>query len=177
VTRKIQVSVPAGVEDGSQLRMAGEGESGINGGPPGDLYILLRVKPHPFFKRDGYDLYCEVPITFVQAALGDEIEVPTLTGKVKLKIPPGTQSETYFRLRGKGVPRLRGHGYGDQHVKVVVVVPKRLTERQKQLLRQFAEEEAAMEGSGDKAESADKAMNGQETRFFDRMRKAFRGES
>lgn len=165
VTRKIQVNIPAGVEDGSQLRMAGEGEAGVNGGPPGDLYILLRVKPHPFFSRDGDDIYCEVPITFVQAALGDEIEVPTLDGRVKLKIPPGTQSETYFRIRGKGVPRLRGHGQGDQHVKVVVVVPTRLTERQKQLLREFAEEGDAAEG-----------MGGQEQTFFERMKRAFRGE-
>jgi len=174
VTRKIQVNIPAGVEDGSQLRMAGEGESGVNGGPPRDLYILLRVKPHPFFSRDGYDLYCEVPISFVQAALGDEIEVPTLTGKVKLKIPPGTQSETYFRLRGKGVPRLRGHGQGDQHVKVVVVVPKRLTERQKQLLWEFAAEEALQQEPP--ADRAGKGPGGQET-LFDRMKRAFRGEA
>ncbi len=178
VTRKIQINIPAGVEDGSQLRMAGEGEAGVNGGPPGDLYILLRIKPHPFFSRDGYDIYCEVPITFVQAALGDEIEVPTLDGRVKLKIPAGTQSETYFRLRGKGVPRLRGHGQGDQHVKVIVKVPKQLTERQKQLLREFAleEGEVAEQLANGMAETISEDMDGQEDTFFGRMKRAFRGE-
>ncbi|GAB7386307.1 molecular chaperone DnaJ [Bacillaceae bacterium] len=158
--RKIHIKIPAGVDDGAQLRVAGEGEPGINGGPPGDLYVVLRVKPHEFFERDGDDIYCEIPLTFAQAALGDEVEVPTLTGKVKLKIPPGTQTGTYFRLKGKGVPRLRGYGQGDQHVKVVVVTPTNLTERQKELLREFA------------------ALGGEETHqgqsFFERMKKAFK---
>jgi molecular chaperone DnaJ len=158
--RKIHVKIPPGVDDGSQLRMSGEGESGLRGGPPGDLYIVLRVKEHEFFEREGDDIYCEVPLTFAQAALGDEIEVPTLTEKVKLKIPPGTQTGTYFRLKGKGVPRLRGYGSGDQHVKVTVVTPTNLTEHQKELFRQLA----ASEGE---------QMNGQHQNLFERMKRAF----
>lgn len=161
--RKIHIKIPAGVDDGAQLRVAGEGEAGLRGGPPGDLYVVLHVKPHDFFEREGDDLYCEVPITFAQAALGDEIEVPTLTEKVKLKIPPGTQTHTYFRLKGRGVPRLRGYGQGDQHVKVVVVTPTNLTEEQKRLLREFA----AL--GGEAGSGADESLLG-------RMRRAFRGE-
>ncbi|MCF6092863.1 molecular chaperone DnaJ [Microaerobacter geothermalis] len=161
--RTIHVKIPAGVDDGARLRVSGEGEPGINGGPPGDLYILIRVKPHEFFERDGDDIYCEVPITFVQAALGDEIEVPTLDGKVKLKVPAGTQTGTYFRLKGKGVPHLRGYGQGDQHVKVVIVTPTKLTEKQKELLREFAGI------SGDHYQE-------EESSFFEKMKKAFRGE-
>lgn len=161
--RKIQVRIPAGVDDGSQIRISGEGESGTRGGPPGDLYIVIRVKPHEFFDREGDDIYCEVPLTFAQAALGDEIEIPTLTGKVKLKIPAGTQTGTYFRLKGKGVPRLRGHGQGDQHVKVVVVTPSRLNEQQKELLREFARL------SGEETHERDQNI-------FERMKKAFLGE-
>lgn len=161
--RKIHVKIPAGVDDGAQLRIAGEGEAGLRGGPPGDLYVVLNVRPHEFFEREGDDLYCEIPITFAQAALGDEIEVPTLTEKVKLKIPPGTQTHTYFRLKGKGVPRLRGYGQGDQHVKVVVVTPTNLTEEQKRLLREFA----AL--GGETAGASDESL-------FGRMRRAFRGE-
>ena len=122
------------------LEIAGQGEPGINGGATRGSYIVLRVKPHDFFERDGQDIYCEMPITFVQAALGAEIEVPTLTGRVKLKIPAGTQTGTYFRISGKGVPAVRGMSAGDQRVRVKIVVPKKLTERQKELLRQFAEE-------------------------------------
>lgn len=166
VRRKIHLNIPAGVDDGAQLRVAGEGEAGINGGPPGDLYVVLHVKPHPFFEREGNDIYCQVPITFVQAALGDEIEVPTVDGRVKLKIPAGTQTETFFRLRGKGVPYLRGSGRGDQHVKVRVVTPKHLSERQKELLREFA---------GISGEAPQEAPASEEG-FFDRMKRAFRGE-
>ncbi|TJY43463.1 molecular chaperone DnaJ [Cohnella pontilimi] len=162
--RKIHVKIPAGVDDGSQLRMTGEGEGGQRGGPPGDLYIVLRVKSHDFFEREGDDIYCEIPLTFAQAALGDEIEVPTLTEKVKLKIPAGTQTGTYFRLKGKGVPKLRGYGQGDQHVKVTVVTPTSLTEEQKNLLREFA----ATAG-----ESTHEQHGGS---IFDRMKKAFLGD-
>jgi molecular chaperone DnaJ len=161
--RKIHVKVPAGVDDGAQLRVSGEGEAGVRGGPPGDLYIVIRVKAHDFFEREGDDIYCEVPLTFAQAALGDEIEIPTLTGKVNMKIPAGTQTDTYFRLKGKGVPRLRGIGNGDQHVKVVVVTPTNLTEQQKDLLREFA----GMSGE----QTHDKQQN-----IFERMKKAFLGE-
>ena len=164
--RRIHIRIPAGVDDGSQLRIAGEGEPGLRGGPPGDLYIVIRVKPHEFFEREGDDIYCEVPLTFTQAALGDEIEVPTLTERVKLRIPPGTQTGTYFRLRGKGVPRLRRGGSGDQHVRVVVVTPTNLTERQKELLRELGKELGArpVEVTHDKHRS-----------LFDRMKKAFLG--
>jgi molecular chaperone DnaJ len=164
--RKIHIRIPAGVDDGSQLRIAGEGEPGLRGGPPGDLYIVIRVRPHEFFERDGDDIYCEVPLTFTQAALGDEIEVPTLTERVKLRIPPGTQTGTYFRLRGKGVPRLRRGGSGDQHVKVVVVTPTNLSERQKELLRELGKEL----GSVPVEETHDKHRS-----LFERMKKAFLG--
>ena len=112
---------------------------GTNGGPAGDLYVVFHVRSHEFFERDGDDVYCEMPITFVQAALGDEIEVPTLHGKVKLKVPAGTQTGTKFRLRGKGIPNVRGRGIGDQHIIVKVITPTKLSERQKQLLQEFAE--------------------------------------
>ncbi|WP_019119955.1 molecular chaperone DnaJ [Brevibacillus massiliensis] len=166
VRRKIHLNIPAGVDDGAQLRVAGEGEPGVNGGPPGDLYVVLRVKPHEFFEREGNDIYCEMPINFAQAALGDEIEVPTVDGRVKLKIPAGTQTETYFRLRGKGVPHLRGSGRGDQHVKVRVVTPTKLSEKQKELLREFADL-----GSGVPQE-----VPHNDESFFDKVKRAFRGE-
>jgi molecular chaperone DnaJ len=162
--RKINVKIPAGVDDGSQLRMSGEGEGGLRGGPPGDLYIVLRVKSHDFFEREGDDIACEVPLTFAQAALGDELEVPTLTEKVKLKIPAGTQTGTYFRLKGKGVPKLRGYGQGDQHVKVTIVTPTTLTDQQKDLLREFA------------ATSGESTHEQHQNSIFDRMKKAFLGD-
>ena len=119
--------------------MSGQGEPGINGGPAGDLYVVFHVRNHDFFERNGDDVYCEMPITFAQAALGDEIEVPTLHGKVKLKVPGGTQTGTRFRVKGQGVPNVRGYGTGDQHVLIKVVTPSKLTEKQKQLLREFAD--------------------------------------
>jgi molecular chaperone DnaJ len=161
--RKIHVKIPAGVDDGAQLRVSGEGESGTKGGPSGDLYIVIRVKSHDFFEREGDDIYCEVPLTFAQAALGDEIEIPTLTEKVKLKIPSGTQTGTFFRLKGKGVPRLRGYGQGDQHVKVVIITPSNLTDEQKELLRQFS----GLNGDH---------MHEKQQSLFERMKKAFLGE-
>jgi len=168
VRRKIHLNIPAGVDDGAQLRVSGEGEPGANGGPPGDLYVVLRVKQHEFFEREGNDIYCEVPLTYAQAALGDEIEVPTVDGRVKLKIPAGTQTETFFRLRGKGVPHLRGSGRGDQHVKVRVITPTKLSDKQKELLRELAElsgEKPGQHGGGVEDES-----------FFEKMKRAFRGE-
>jgi len=137
--RAIHIKVPGGVDNGSRLRMAGEGEGGARGGPPGDLYVYISVKPHKVFRRDGYDVFCEIPITFSQAALGDEIEVPTLEGKTKLRIPEGTQTGSNFRMKGKGIPNLRGFGRGDQHILVKVVTPTALTEKQRELMRQFAE--------------------------------------
>lgn len=164
--RRIKVNIPAGVDDGAQIRMSGEGEGGQRGGPAGDLYIVLRVKSHEFFEREGDDIYCEVPLTFVQAALGDEVEIPTMTEKVKLKVPAGTQTGTYFRLKGKGVPKLRGYGTGDQHVKVTIVTPTNLTDDQKELLRQFG---------GLNGESTNEQGEHHES-IFERMKKAFRGE-
>ncbi|WAA10366.1 molecular chaperone DnaJ [Fervidibacillus albus] len=161
--KKIHIKIPAGIDDGQQLRVAGQGEPGVNGGPPGDLYIVFYVKSHEFFQREGDDIYCEVPITFVQAALGDEIEVPTLNGKVKLKIPAGTQTNTKFRLRGKGVQNVRGNGVGDQHITVKIVTPTKLTEKQKQLLREFAE-------------ISGQTIDEQEDSFFGKMKRAFKGE-
>ncbi|OAH56063.1 molecular chaperone DnaJ [Domibacillus aminovorans] len=137
--KKINVKVPAGIDEGQQIRLTGQGEAGVNGGPAGDLYIVFRVMQHELFEREGDDIYCEMPVTFVQASLGDEIEVPTIQGKVKLKIPAGTQSGTTFRLRGKGVANVRGYGTGDQHVHVKVITPIKLSEKQKHLLREFAE--------------------------------------
>lgn len=136
--RKLKVKIPAGVDTGSVISIRGEGEPGIKGGPPGDFYVVINVKPHKIFTRDGYDVICEMPITFVQAALGDELEVPTLEGKVKYKMPEGTQSGTIFRLKGKGIAHPKGYGKGDQYVKVIIEVPTKLSEKQKEMLREFA---------------------------------------
>jgi molecular chaperone DnaJ len=138
--RKIHIKIPAGVDTGSVIPLRGEGEPGTKGGPTGDLYIVIRVRPHEIFQRDGNDVICEIPITFVQATLGDEFIVPTLDGKVKYKIPEGTQTGTIFRLKGKGIPSLRGYGRGDHYVKVVVEIPKKLNDKQKELLKQFADQ-------------------------------------
>jgi len=135
----LQVKIPAGVEDGTRIRYQGEGDGGRFGGPSGDLYIVLAVKPHAFFERDGNDLHCVIPISFTQAALGDEITIPTLEGDMKLKIGEATQSGKEFRQRGKGVPYLNEHGRGDLVVQVVVQTPRKLTKVQKELLRQLGE--------------------------------------
>jgi molecular chaperone DnaJ len=137
-TSKIKLKIPAGVDNGARLRSVGNGEAGVRGGPPGDLYVVVHVKPHEIFRRDGDDLICEVPISFVQAALGAEIEVPTLTGTTRITIPPGTQSGTVFRVKGKGIKNLEGYGYGDLHVRVVVEVPTRLNAAQRAKLEEFA---------------------------------------
>ena len=134
---KIKVNVPAGVDNGSRLRMQGEGEGGVNGGSNGDLFIYVTVKPHKFFKREGDNVFLEQQISFAEAALGADIEVPTLDGPVKLTIPEGTQTGTTFRLRGRGFPKLRGYGRGDQHVRVKLFTPQRLSDEQKDLLRKF----------------------------------------
>ncbi|SES66612.1 molecular chaperone DnaJ [Anaerobranca gottschalkii DSM 13577] len=137
--KKILIKVPAGIDHGQRLRVAGEGEPGEKGGPPGDLYVFIHIKPHSIFKRIDNDVVVEETISYVQAALGVEIEVPTLDGRAKLKIPPGTQSGTIFKLKGKGIPYIRGIGRGDQHVKVKVEIPKTLSEEERQLLRKLAE--------------------------------------
>jgi molecular chaperone DnaJ len=136
----INVRVPPGVEDGMRLRVAGEGEAGIAGGPPGDLYVVIGVKPHELFEREGSDLHCAVPIAFTQAALGAEIEVPTLEGEAKVTVPAGTQAGKVFRLRGQGLPTVRSATRGDQLVHVFVEVPTRLNARQRELLETLAEE-------------------------------------
>jgi molecular chaperone DnaJ len=136
----INVRVPPGVDEGTRLRLAGEGEAGVAGGPPGDLYVVISLERHPLFERHGPDVHCEVPVQFVQAALGAEIEVPTVEGKVKLQIPAGTQSGKVMRLRGKGLRTLRSSARGDQLVRVFVETPTKLTKRQRELLEAFAEE-------------------------------------
>ena len=138
VERSLSLKIPAGVETGTRLRVSGEGEAGIRGGGRGDLYVVIQVAEHPLFVRDGEDLLCEVPISFAQAALGAELKIPTLTGSTKLKVPPGTQSGAELRLRGQGMPSLRGYGVGDLRVRLLVEVPTRLTARQRQLLEEFA---------------------------------------
>ncbi len=153
----VEVNVPAGVEDGNQMRLQGQGEAGENGGPYGDLYIVFTVAPSKLFKRDGAEIYLDQNISFVQAALGDEIEVKTVHGKVKLTIPSGTQTGTTFRLRGQGAPRLRGKGNGDQRVTVKVVTPQRLNKKQKEALNDLA------------AASGEKTTG--DGSFFDRFKK------
>jgi len=141
VERSLSVNVPPGVEDGTRIRLAGEGEAGVRGGPPGDLYIFLSVKPHPFFQRDGADLYCRVPISMVRAALGGEIRVHALDGsEIKLKVPEGSQSGKQLKAKGKGMPVLRGRDHGDLHVQLSVETPQKLTKRQKELLEEFEKE-------------------------------------
>ncbi len=135
--KELEVEIPAGVDDGSRLRVAGAGESS-KGGKPGDLYVFLSVEPHRLFRRQGDDVLLEAPVTYTQAVFGDEVEVPTLDGAARLKIPPGTQSGTIFRLRGKGVARLHSHGRGDELVTVQVETPTKLTKRQEELLKELA---------------------------------------
>jgi molecular chaperone DnaJ len=139
-TRTLEVKIPAGVDTGDRIRLAGEGEAGPNGGGAGDLYVQVSVRQHKIFERDGADLYCEVPISFADAALGGELEVPTLEGRVKLKIPEGTQTGKLFRLRGKGVSPVRGGGPGDLLCRVVLETPVSLSKRQKELLREFQQD-------------------------------------
>lgn len=137
--KTLSVKIPPGVDSGDRIRLAGEGEAGVNGGPSGDLYVQIGVAEHQIFQREGKDLFCEVPITFVDAALGGELEVPTLEGRVKLKIPPETQTGKLFRLRGKGVVPVRGGSAGDLMCRVVVETPVKLTERQRELLKELDE--------------------------------------
>ena len=138
--KKINVKVPAGIDDGYQLRLSGEGAAGTKAGLNGDLYILITIKPHPLFRRREDDLLCNIHIGFIKATLGTKIDVPTLKGKARLKIPPGTQTGTIFRLKGKGIPRLRGWGRGDQFVKVILKTPTNLSKNQRQYFSQLAKE-------------------------------------
>lgn len=159
-TRKITINIPAGVDSGSVIPLRGEGNHGEKGGPSGDLYVYLKVKPHDIFEREGNDIRCEIPISYVKAALGGAVEVPTIDGKVKYDIPEGTQTGTVFRLKQKGIKNLRGTGKGDQYVRVKISVPKKLNEKQRELLKQFAET------FGEESEHEKKG-------FFDKMKDAF----
>ncbi len=157
----VKVTVPAGVEDGNQIRLQNQGDAGINKGPHGDLYIIFRVKPSDIYERRGTEIYYELPINIVQATLGDEIEVPTVHGKVKLKVPAGTQPGSTFRLRGKGAPSVRGAGTGDQHVQIKVEVPKKINSEQAEYLRAFGD----VSGYGKPKEQKDG--------FFSKVKDAF----
>ena len=137
--KTLSVKIPAGVDDGDRIRLSGEGEAGVNGGPPGDLYVVVQLKPHSVFQRDGADLHCEMPISFTVAALGGDIHIPTLDGEAKIKIPAETQSGQVFRLRGKGIRPVRQTSAGDLMCHVIVETPVRLTDRQKELLRELEE--------------------------------------
>ncbi|MFC4022745.1 molecular chaperone DnaJ [Oceanobacillus longus] len=162
--KQIHINIPAGIDEGQQIRVTGKGEPGRNGGPAGDLFVLIQIRQHDFFVREGDHIFCELPLTISQAALGDEVEVPTVHGKVKLKIPAGTQTGKTFRIRGKGVPNVRGRGQGDQHIKVKVMTPTQLTDRQKELLREFNEI-----GGNDSTDE-------QDGNIFQKFKKAFKGE-
>jgi molecular chaperone DnaJ len=163
--RTLSVNIPAGVEDGTRIRLAGEGEAGLRGGPAGDLYIFLSIKPHEFFQRDGADIFCRVPISMVTAALGGQLDVPTLDGgQTRVKIPEGTESGKQFRLKGKGMPVLRSKVLGDMYIQVEVETPKSLTRRQRELLEEF-ERESNRETSPHSAG------------FFARMKEFFEGKT
>jgi molecular chaperone DnaJ len=159
-TQALNIKVPPGVDTGSRLKLRAEGEGGQNGAPSGDLYIVINVQEHPLFSRHENDIICEVPISFPQAALGAEIDVPTLEGKVKMKIPHGTQTGGVFRLKGKGAPSLRGSGRGDQLVRVIVETPRKLTATQRELLEEFAR------SSGEEVNPLTKG-------FFDKVKEMF----
>jgi molecular chaperone DnaJ len=136
--RTLSVNIPAGIEDGTRIRLAGEGEAGLRGGPPGDLYIFLSLKPHAFFQRDGADIFCRVPVSFTTAALGGQFEVPTIDGgRTRVKIPEGAQSGRQFRLKAKGMPVMRTRQVGDMYVQIVVETPQNLSRRQRELLEEF----------------------------------------
>lgn len=159
--RKISINIPAGIDNGQAITLRSEGELGDRGGPNGDLYVYISVKPHSIFDRKGYDLYCDIPVTFVQAALGAEIEVPTLEGKIRYPMPEGTQTGTVFRVKNKGIQHLRDTVRGDQYVKVSVEVPKHLNVKQKEILMQFDEM------------TKGKEHHEQSKTFFDKMKDAF----
>lgn len=159
--KTLELKIPAGVETGSRLRIVGEGEAGYNGGPRGDLYVVISVKEHPVFKRDGDNIICEIPVNIAQAALGANVQVPTLAGDTKIRIPEGTQSGSVFRLRGKGVASVNGHGRGDQYVKINVLTPKKLTKRQRELLEELA------------ADLETPSQSQQEEGFFEKVRDIF----
>ncbi|MCR5833877.1 MAG: molecular chaperone DnaJ [Selenomonadaceae bacterium] len=161
VEKDIKLVIPRGIDDGQRLRISGGGQAGERGGQPGDLYVYINIKPHKIFTRQDKDVYCEVPISFVQAALGAKIEAPTIDGKVELSIPEGTQSGKVLRIRGKGIPFMQGEGRGDEYVKIKVLTPQNLSSRQKELLREF-------EGNGFNAKN-----NPEQKTFFDKLKDLF----
>lgn len=165
-SKTLAVKVPAGVDNGDRIRLTGEGEAGQNGGPPGDLYVEIRVRAHPIFERDGADLQCTIPISFATAVLGGQVEVPTLQGEVNLKIPPETQSGKVFRLRGKGVRPVRGSGTGDLYCRVEIETPVQLTAEQKKLLEAF--NDALVAGGQGHRPRSESWMDGVK-RFFDKI--------
>jgi len=161
--KTLSVKIPAGVDEGDRIRLSGEGEAGVNGGPPGDLYVVIHLKPHPVFTRDHNDLHCEMPVSFSTAALGSDIEIPTLDGYAKIKIPAGTQTSQMFRLRGKGIKGVRSSGHGDLICHVAVETPVNLTSRQKELL---AELEAINQKDGGKHNPRAKSWMEKVKEFF-----------
>jgi len=165
-TKTLSVKVPAGVDDGDRIRLSGEGEAGRNGGPAGDLYVEIRVKPHRIFERDGADLSCEVPVSVATATLGGDVELPTLNGNVSLKVPSGTQSGKVFRLRGKGVTTVRDKRIGDLFAKVAVETPVNLTDEQESLLREF---DQSVSAGGDRHNPRAGGWMDTVKRFFDRI--------
>ena len=164
-TKTIEVDIPAGIDDGQMIKLSGQGEVGEKGGPRGDLYIVVNVQKHEIFTREGYDVYIEMPIRFTQAALGDKLEVPTLDGKVSYNLPEGTQTGTVFRLKGKGIPKLKSNVRGDQYVKVTVEIPKKLNEKQKELVREFAKE------CGQEVHQRQKTLSDKIDNFFKNLKK------
>ena len=163
--RKITVKIPAGIDNGQAISLRGQGGAGKNGGPAGDLIISVTVRPHPQFKRDGTSIYLEQPVTFLQATLGAELEIPTIDGKVKWTLPEGTQPGTTFRLRGKGIPSVNGRGRGDQFVTVMVQVPRNLSREQKEALRRFGE------AMGEVPKEGDESLGDEIKGFFDKRKK------
>ncbi len=160
-SRQIKVTVPAGIDDGQSISLRGEGGFGKNGGPRGDILVSISIKPHPIFARDGFDVMVEIPVTFIQATLGDELVVPTIDGKVKYTVPEGTQTGTIFRMKNKGIPALNGRGRGDQFVKVTIETPKNLTAAQKEALKRFGAELQSANHQSQKG-------------FFDKMKDLFK---
>lgn len=164
-TKTIEADIPAGIDEGQMIKLSGQGELGTRGGPRGDLYIEVNIKAHSLFTREGYDVYLEMPITFAQATLGDKIQVPTLDGKVEYQVPEGTQTGTVFRLKGKGIPKLRSSVRGDQYVKVTVEIPKKLNDKQKELVREFAKE------CGEEVHQRQKSLSDKIDSFFKSLKK------
>lgn len=156
---KLSVKVPAGIDEGQRLKLTGQGDAGMNGGPAGDLFVLIHLEPHEFFKRDEYDVHCEVPISFSQAALGTDVEVPTLGGRVSMKIPEGTQSGQKMKLRNKGITKLGGYGFGDQIITIHVETPTKLSKEQREIFQRLSEQ--------------DQASSPMTKGFFDRVRELF----